>query len=144
ALATGACTQIDNMLASVPVFAFLREAPSFDPYEAPRPAPPNAVPFLTPNGAVEPPIALTPTGLDEFAASPYGRNPLPTDSATLALGQEMYDRYCAVCHGPQGHGDGTIVGQGKYPQLVPNLTLPTTVARADGYIYGVIRVGRGL
>jgi mono/diheme cytochrome c family protein len=143
-LVTGACTQIDNMLASVPVFAFLREAPSFDPYEAPRPAPPNAVPFSTPAGEVEPQIALTPTGLDEFAASPYGQNPLVGDTAALALGQVMYDRYCAVCHGPQGGGDGTIMGEGRYPPLAPNLTLPATVARADGYIYGVIRVGRGL
>ena len=112
-LSTGACTQIDNALASVPVFAFLREAPSFDPYEAPRPAPPNAVPFWTPAGEVEPQIALTPTGLDEFAASPYGQNPFVGDTSVLALGQTMYERYCSVCHGPQGGGDGTIMGAGR-------------------------------
>jgi mono/diheme cytochrome c family protein len=26
----------------------------------------------------------------------------------------------------------------------PNLTLPVTVARSDGYIYAIIRAGRGL
>jgi mono/diheme cytochrome c family protein len=144
ALSSAACTQIDNMLASVPVFAFLREAPSFDPYEAPRPAPPFSVPFSTPAGEVEPQIALTPTGLDEFAASPFGQNPLAGDTATRALGQTMYERYCSVCHGPQGRGDGTIVGQDRYPPLAPNLTLPASVARADGYLYGVIKAGRGL
>ena len=41
-----ACTQIDNALASVPVFAFLREAPSIDPYEMPRMPPPGAIPKL--------------------------------------------------------------------------------------------------
>jgi mono/diheme cytochrome c family protein len=49
-----------------------------------------------------------------------------------------------VCHGPQGQGDGTIVGQDRYPALAPNLTLPASVARTDGYIYAIIRVGRGI
>jgi mono/diheme cytochrome c family protein len=143
-LFTGGCTVIDNMIASVPIFTHLRESPSFDPYEAPRPAPPFSVPFSTPAGEVEPLIAMTPTGLDEFAASTFGQNPLAGDTATLALGQLMYDRYCSVCHGPQGRGDGSIVGPNRYPPLAPNLTLPATAARSDGYIYGVIRAGRGL
>jgi hypothetical protein len=31
AVATAGCTRIDNALASVPIFAFMHEAPSFDP-----------------------------------------------------------------------------------------------------------------
>ena len=144
-LLAGGCTQIDNMLAAVPIFAFLREAPSLDPYEAPRPAPANAIPFQSPVGQSEPLIALTPTGLADFAASEYGRNPLaPGDTAALRLGQLMYDRYCTVCHGPQGLADGPIVGQGKYPPIARNLTLPAAVGLSDGMLYAIIRGGRGL
>lgn len=142
-LSASACTAIDNALASVPFFAFLRESPSFDPYEAPRPAPPGAVPFNSPAGDAPPRAEPTEAALNAFAAGPYGVNPLPPDSA-LELGREMYERHCSVCHGPQGGGDGTIIGQDKYPALAPNLTLPATVARADGYMYALIQVGRGL
>jgi mono/diheme cytochrome c family protein len=144
-LASG-CTQIDNLLASVPIFAFLRESPSFDPYEAPRPAPIGSVPFSSPAGESQPLIPLTPTGLAEFAAGPHGQDPLPPgDTAVLRLGQVMFDRYCVVCHGPQGQADGTILGEGKYPApLTRNLTAPAAVGLADGMIYGIIRNGRGL
>ena len=143
-LAVSACTAIDNMLAAVPFFAFMREAPSFDPYEAPRPAPPNSVPFSSPAGESLVLHPATEAALNEFAAGPNGVNPLAPDPASLALGEEMYARHCAVCHGPQGQGNGTIVGQDKYPALAPNLTLPATVGRSDGYIYAIIRVGRGI
>ncbi|MGH7507615.1 MAG: c-type cytochrome [Longimicrobiales bacterium] len=143
-IAAAGCTPLDNMLASVPFFSFLREAPSFDPYEAPRPAPPNSVPFSSPTEVLLPPLEASDAALNAFAAGPHGTNPLEADSATLALGQEMFERHCRVCHGPQGHGDGTIIGPGKYPGLAPNLTLPATVARPDGYIYGIILAGRGL
>jgi mono/diheme cytochrome c family protein len=147
ALALGGtgCTALDNALASVPVFAFLREAPFFDPYEAPRPAPEFSIPFRSPTGEAVPPIEASEAGLNAFAATSWGVNPLnPADTAVQALGKLMFERYCLVCHGPAGLGDGPIIGEGKYPPIAPNLTLPATVARADGYIYALIRVGRGL
>lgn len=146
------CTRIDDALASVPFFAFMRDSPSFDPYEATRPAPPNTVPFESPAGEFIPPIAsvqmgpaqvATEAGLRAFAAGPYGTNPFAGEDL-LAAGEERYAVMCAVCHGPQGQGDGTVVGQDRYPPLAPNLTRPETVALPDGYIYGVIRAGRGL
>lgn len=142
---TSGCTALDNTLASVPFFRFLRDAPFFDPYEAPRPAPEFSVPFITPAGEVVPPITANETGLNAFAATEWGSNPLnPADTAVQTLGRKMYDRFCLVCHGAQGLGDGPIIGEGKYPPIAPNLTLPATVNRADGYIYALIRVGRGL
>lgn len=139
-----ACTRIDNALASVPIFAFLREAPSFDPYEHPLPPPPGAVPFMSPNGESLPPLEATEAALNAFAASPDGQNPLAAnDPAALALGQVMYERHCAVCHGTQGAGDGPLAGPGKFP-VVPSLVSGAALGRADGYIYGVIRAGRGL
>jgi mono/diheme cytochrome c family protein len=139
-----ACTRLDNALASVPAFAFLRSSPAFDPYEATRPAPPGAVPYRGPQGAPLPPTPATEAGLREFAAGPYGTNPFPVDDALLAQGRTMYDRHCMACHGPGGAGDGPIVGEGRYPPIARNLLLPAAVELPDGYIYGIVRVGRGL
>ena len=145
-LSLSACTRFENMMANIPVFSFLREAPSLDPYEAPRPAPPNAVPYLSPNGDVPVHIVNSDAGLTAFGATV--RNPLPArDTTTLRIGQAMYDRHCAVCHGAQGLGDGPVLNRpgemGKFP-FAPNLTLPITVARSDGYLYGIVAAGRGL
>jgi mono/diheme cytochrome c family protein len=139
---SAACTRFENAMASIPVFSFLRNAPSFDPYEAPRPAPYGSVPFNTPAGESLGPLEATETGLNEFA----GRitNPLAAnDTLALRAGEVMFQRHCAVCHNADGKGNGPIVGQGKFP-MGPNLTLPITVGRSDGYIYAVIRAGRGL
>jgi len=143
---TTACTQIDNALARVPVFAFLREAPSFDPYEMPRMAPPGSVPFESPVGRALPPTEATEAGLNAFAASEYGRNPcasLSADSAWIAYGEEMYSRYCFVCHGATGAGDGPVIGPDVFPMGMSLLT-GNAPGRSDGYIYAIIRVGRGL
>jgi mono/diheme cytochrome c family protein len=58
-------------------------------------------------------------------------------------GARGYQTYCAVCHGTTAVGDGPLVGQGKLP-FATNLLLPATEERTDGYLYAVVRVGRGL
>lgn len=136
------CTQIEDAAASIPVFSFMRNSPAIDPYEMPREAPPNSVPYGSPAGESMGPTEATEAGLNELA----GRitNPFAAgDTAAVRYGQVMFERNCAVCHGPQGKGDGPIIGQGKFP-FAPDLTLPTTRARSDGYIYAIIRAGRGL
>ncbi|MBI4409242.1 MAG: cytochrome c [Gemmatimonadetes bacterium] len=141
-----ACTALDNFLASIPVFSFLREAPFFDPYEAPRPAPAGAVPSESPAGEVLPPVAPTHAALQAFGATVA--NPV-ADAKTLARGQLLYQRQCFVCHGPAGKGDGPVVTRpgdqpgSKFP-FAPNLTAPNVVQYTDGYLYGIIRAGRGL
>lgn len=142
-LGTG-CTQIDNALASVPVFAFMRNAPFFDPYEHPLPPPPGSIPFESPNGPVLPPLEASEQALNAFAAGPWGQNPLAQDDVNaLALGQVMYDRHCSVCHGVTGLGDGPVVGQGRFP-FAPSLVEAPATERTDGYVYAVVRAGRGL
>lgn len=144
ALAVSGCTRIEYTLSRISFLAYMRSAPFFDPYEAPRPAPRGSVAFNSPAGDTPGPITASEVGLNAFAAGPHGTNPFEVDEALLATGQVMYERHCAVCHGLQGHGDGSIMGPDKYPQgLAPNLTLPTTVARADGYLYGMITAARG-
>jgi hypothetical protein len=47
---------------------------------------------------------------------------------------------CAVCHGVAGKGDGTAVKYGVFP--FPLVSGPA-LSRTDGYIFGMIRNGRG-
>ena len=143
ALGLGGCTRIEDAMAAVPFLNFMREAPSFDPYEAPRPAPANSVPLASPAGTWEPTIAtpVTEAALQEFAASVT--NPMGRDEAVLARGEHVFLTYCSVCHGAQGEGNGPVVGAGKFP-MGPDLRIPNTVARSDGYIYAVVKAGRGL
>ena len=137
-----ACTQFENMMASVPIFSYLRNAPSFDPYENPRPAPYGSVPFNTPAGESLGPEESTEAGLNAFAATIS--NPLqPNDTLALRAGKVMFERNCAVCHGTEGKGNGSIIGPGKFP-MAPNLTASATVGRSDSYIYAIMRAGRGL
>ncbi len=143
---TGGCTRIDTALANVPFFSSMKSSPSFDPYEMTRAAPANSVPFESPAGPDEPPrFSNTVPGLDSLAA--YVTPPATITPAELERGAALFHRNCMPCHGPEGKGDGPILNKagetGKFP-LAPNLTLPITVDRSDGYIYGIIRQGRGL
>ncbi len=44
-------------------------------------------------------------------------NPLEASPENLAEGEVLFVRYCAVCHGTSGKGDGSVptVTEGKYP-----------------------------
>ncbi|MBA4070428.1 MAG: hypothetical protein C0497_01115 [Gemmatimonas sp.] len=68
-------------------------------------------------------------------------NPVPADSASLHRGRVEYQINCAVCHGRAGKGDGEATKLGMVP-------MPLVSERAknftDGYIWGIIRNGRGL
>ena len=62
--------------------------------------------------------------------------PSPLDSlnteANLAKGKELYDIYCAICHGPKGKGQGTLVKREKilgvpsYDDVARNITVGST------------------
>lgn len=56
----------------------------------------------------------------------------------------LFNRICAVCHGPAGVGAQANIIE-KYPLLIAyNLSGPVVAGYSDGYIYGIMRVGRGL
>lgn len=77
----------------------------------------------------------------EFENSPEGKelarlNTSPLDSINmednLANGTELYNIYCAICHGNKGDGQGTLVKREKilgvpsYADPVRNITIGTT------------------
>src|SRR5688500_1261270 len=69
------------------------------------------------------------------------RNPTAISAASLMNGRKYYQINCAVCHGDSGMGDGPASKLG-----VPGISLVTDITRGrtDGYIFGMIRNGRGL
>lgn len=69
-------------------------------------------------------------------------NPLSRSEASLARGQERFDIYCAVCHGPQGQGDGTVA-QYLAPKP-PSLVSDKAKAYKDGRFFHIITEGYGV
>ena len=79
--------------------------------------------------------------LDDNPPPPsLGENPLPATSDVLANGKSLYEANCAVCHGPQGRGDGP--GASGLNPPPPDLRGPA-VAWSDGQIAAQIQNGRG-
>lgn len=140
-LGMGGCTEIERAMASVKTLNFMHESPFLDPYEAPRDAPALSVPLESPTGKWEPAVERTEAALQAWGDTLT--NPLGMDDDVLTAGARGFQTYCAVCHGSGATGDGPLVGQGRLP-FATNLVLPASQARTDGYIYAVIRVGRGL
>ena len=158
--AASSCKPLDDGM--VMIFGrSMRDQRSFDPYENTRPAPVNSVAFSAGNypaadGEVnigQPEGVFVPrfTQLDlgtpgEGAAVIQGLvNPTtPTDAASLARGEELYMRFCVVCHGPDGVGTNAYIAQQHLVLPAYNLSGDVVSAYSDQYMYAMIRVGRGL
>lgn len=66
-------------------------------------------------------------------------NPFQATPDNLARGEQVYNNYCAVCHGASGGGDGPIIP--KYPNP-PAYTTEKSKSQPDGAMYHVISLGR--
>ena len=69
------------------------------------------------------------------------RNPVAVTAATLKRGQRVYESVCVVCHGPQGQGDGPIIGRFPNP---PSLLAERARGMADGQVFHIITRGQGI
>jgi mono/diheme cytochrome c family protein len=161
ALALSGCIPMDDAMQAI-FGRSMRSQPSFDPYENPLMPPEGAVSFASgnhpgapgqvnigqPQGSPEDVPALSPAIMAQSMA-PGGPvndmvNPVPADAASLARGQVVYDRMCAICHGPQGNPAQAPI----LPKLPAMVAFPLAsggaTLRSDGYIYGMITVGRGI
>jgi len=153
---SAACTPLDD--AMVAIFdRSMRDQASFDPYENPRPAPEGSVPFADgnfpaapgevnlgePRGLQDPPPPFTqPDVLNQASVVVNLPNPVPPTEVSIDRGETLFLRFCAPCHGPNAAGiTGYIV-----PAGFPPFPLISDRARnfTDGYIFGMIRMGRGL
>jgi mono/diheme cytochrome c family protein len=128
-------------------FTDFKEQPKVDPWESPndsipmRGNPQNSVSIY---GSAAPGYAVSrsnlPTTIDSMASIP---NPIPADARSLLNGRKYYTINCAVCHGYEGKGDGAVVAKGFPPIPLVGAASPAP-GRTDGYIWGMIRNGRGL
>ncbi|MBX3173115.1 MAG: cytochrome c [Gemmatimonadaceae bacterium] len=70
-------------------------------------------------------------------------NPVAADPRSIANGHRLYQVNCAVCHGDLGDGRGKVAEVSGIA-FVPPINGAATAARSDGYIFGMLRNGRGL
>jgi len=90
-------------------------------------------------------LALQPAQMTPGNAAEVGRmfsNPTERTAVSIERGKDRYDIFCAVCHGVQGAGDGTV--SAAMGGIVPSLLTDQARGYPDGYMYGIIREGRGL
>lgn len=65
-------------------------------------------------------IPNTPEGYELANSTVKMPEAIAKDSVKAAKeGEVLFTRFCAVCHGAGGNGQGTIIAQGAYPQLPP-------------------------
>jgi len=67
-------------------------------------------------------------------------NPFPLTERTAERGRKVFSDHCAVCHG--SIGDGVALLSRAYGGKPANLLSNQMHARPDGYIYGVILLGK--
>lgn len=73
-------------------------------------------------------------------------NPLPITEAGLAEGKELYEVFCATCHGDKADGNGYLVRDdgGVYPVQPANFLLDEHVIASNGRYYHAIMHGKNL
>ncbi len=75
-------------------------------------------------------------------------NPFPITAAGLAKGEELYNIFCGICHGPAANGVGYLVSEentnAAYPAAPANLLLDDYVNSSNGRYYHAIMQGWNL
>ncbi len=151
-ITSGACTPLDDVMVSI-FGRSMRDSRSFDPYEMTIAPPENSVPFAA--GNITPGPGRLNTGQPEigFMPAPFTQddlqsprvqdliNPVPADAVSLERGEVLFDRICAVCHGPEGVGSEANIIE-YFPLLASyNISGAPAAGFTDGFLYGKIRVG---
>jgi mono/diheme cytochrome c family protein len=126
----------DDAIALVPWFSTMHRGLAVQPYQWPTPRPP--VPGTIPVQGNEPPLAVIPAN---YPAINGLVNPAAHTAQALEEGKIQYDVYCLPCHGAAGGGDGPVNEQLR---VVPSLLTEQARGYTDGYLYAVLRQGRGL
>lgn len=72
--------------------------------------------------------------------SPTGPSVALLPGTVAAKGDSLYQNFCAMCHGPTGAGDG-LVG---LRMGAPSLLTDRARGYSDGYLYSIVRYGRGV
>ncbi len=141
--ASSACTTLDKAIATVPIFTDMHDQVAIRPFEGPLDSLGHkqyTFHFVPPAGSV--PTTGHEDSLDLYTSDlKQLKNPVAALPASVGRGRKIFNTYCIVCHGAEGHGDGTV--SGRFMGLVPALTTDQAKGRSDGYLYAIIRHGRG-
>ena len=153
----------DHLWHIIPWFDHMIQQRSVHPYESgevPRNTVPGTVPITGAEADWSAEFRAAPTvaAANQLAAgrvqNPYAGGAMPADSARPsggpetprlprsfeAAGDSLFGTYCAVCHGMAGDGRAPITP--RFP--APSLLTDQARGASDGYIYSMIRYGRGL
>lgn len=68
-------------------------------------------------------------------------NPLALNETNIRRGQKVFNTYCYVCHGYEGHGDGPVVPPFPIPKSLHSADMR---GWKDGHIFHVISKGQGI
>ena len=161
ALAAGGCEPYynrvpspDDLMHAVPWFDHMIGSRAVFPYESaavPRNTVPGTVPVGGAEGNWEAEFKAGNATTADRLVNPYAggaagpvQPPGPrvaTFAGTVAArGDTLYQTFCAVCHGGAGDGKGPVG-----PRVAaPSLLTQSAVGRSDGYLYSIIRYGRGV
>ena len=154
------CKPLDDLMVTL-AGRSMRDQRFFDPYEHPLPPAEGSVAFAAGNyPAADGEVNL---GQPEGVAIPHFTqfdlgtpgiggpaiqgmtNPTdPADPASLERGEELYLRFCVVCHGPDGVGANAYIADKHLLLPAYNVSGEQVAAYSDAYIYALIRVGRGV
>ena len=69
------------------------------------------------------------------------KNPVPASAASIASGQQLFQKYCRFCHGATGLGDSPSAPKDTKPSNLTDATWDR--GGSDGEIYTVIQEGAG-
>ena len=127
----------DDLMKAVPWFDHMITSRAVHPYSR------TGVPRTTVEGTVP----ITGSEPMDSAAFKSGNTAAadrlvnPTDrAATLVRGDTLYHTFCAPCHGAIGAADGPVGPKVAAPSLLTQRAIGYT----DGYLYAMIRYGRGV
>jgi mono/diheme cytochrome c family protein len=142
----------DDLMHAIPWFDHMVYSKYVNPY-ARADIPRNTVEGAVPVGGGEPEWAAEWTGGKTATADALKNPTLRGDSAAppgiavpripaelAARGDTLYQTFCATCHGQAGRGDGPVGRKLGAPPVVSD----RAKAYSDGYIYSIVRYGRGL
>jgi mono/diheme cytochrome c family protein len=74
------------------------------------------------------------------APSATKKNPVASSQSSLAAGQKIYSKTCALCHGKSGNGDGpAVIELNIHPA---KLSYPHMKEQSDGALFWKITTGK--
>jgi mono/diheme cytochrome c family protein len=143
-LRAAAFAYVAGMVSGCSWFTDFKRQPSWHPWQSEAdtiPARGNPQNSVSVYGSAAPGFLFgrtpLPATIDSMASI---KNPTPADARSLANGRKYFAINCSVCHGYTGAGDGVAT---KYGMIGLALTSDRAKAFTDGYIFGMIRNGRG-